>query len=670
MKKIRLDHFTDFNFLSALEAAEDQSKAVFALSKANKEENKYESDLWQLVDGKATRLTADGKVSGFTWLDDESILFPAKRTKKEEESQGETHYYRLSLKGGEAQKAFTVPLAVQAIWPLENERYLLSVAVDQNCPDFYKLKAKDREAYFKEQKDFAFRHKMTRIPFYFNGRGFLDQESSALFLFSAKNSKVLPLTPLDLDVEAVYVQKGKDKAYFTANDYSNKSLRYNRIYSFDLAALSTVKFSEKELAKLIKNEYEELDYSVSYIFQGADKTFVYASDMQQYGLNESAKIYTLEAKKLELHCDDEEVLWNSMGSDAVLYGSPTLQIIDGDFYHLYASDTESVLECFDKHGEKVEILRHPARLDGYAFIDGELHLLALSETKLQEIYKLKDGELKQVTKFNEKVLKGHYVAEPQELRLETEAKIAGWVLLPENFDPKKKYPAILDIHGGPRTIYGSCFFHEMQYWVAEGYIVFFCNPRGSDGRGDEFADIRGQYGGIDFEDIMDFTDAVLAKYPQIDSERLGVTGGSYGGFMTNWIIGHTDRFKAAATQRSITNWISFYGTSDISYTFACDQNACDTLSEEGFMKLWEHSPIRYVNNVKTPTLIIHSDADYRCPEEQAFQLFTALLDRGVPSEMYLFKDETHELSRSGKPEGRIERLRQITRWMDKYLKAE
>ena len=106
----------------------------------------------------------------------------------------------------------------------------------------------------------------------------------------------------------------------------------------------------------------------------------------------------------------------------------------------------------------------------------------------------------------------------------------------------------------------------MQYWVGQGYIVFFCNPRGSDGRGDAFADIRGKYGTIDYEDIMAFTDKVLEKYPQIDPERIGVTGGSYGGFMTNWIITHTDRFKAAATQRSITNWISFYGTSDISYT--------------------------------------------------------------------------------------------------------
>lgn len=121
-------------------------------------------------------------------------------------------------------------------------------------------------------------------------------------------------------------------------------------------------------------------------------------------------------------------------------------------------------------------------------------------------------------------------------------------IVAKNYDETKKYPAILDIHGGPKTVYGKVFYHEMQVWASKGYFVFFCNIHGSDGRGNEFMDIRGKYGTIDYDELMQFTDKVLETYPQIDASKVGVTGGSYGGFMTNWIIGHTDRFACAASQ--------------------------------------------------------------------------------------------------------------------------
>ncbi|MDD4078523.1 MAG: S9 family peptidase, partial [Eubacteriales bacterium] len=225
---------------------------------------------------------------------------------------------------------------------------------------------------------------------------------------------------------------------------------------------------------------------------------------------------------------------------------------------------------------------------------------------------------------------------------------------------------ILDIHGGPKTVYGEVFFHEMQYWANAGYFVFFCNPRGSDGRGNEFADIRGKYGTIDYDDLMAFTDAVLAKYPGIDQERVGVTGGSYGGFMTNWIIGHTDRFRAAASQRSIANWVSMGFTSDIGFYFEEDQ--VSTTPWQDIDKVWWHSPLKYADKVSTPTLFIHSEEDYRCWLAEGLQMFTALKYFGVEARLCMFRGETHELSRSGKPKHRIRRLREITDWFDKHLK--
>ncbi len=162
---------------------------------------------------------------------------------------------------------------------------------------------------------------------------------------------------------------------------------------------------------------------------------------------------------------------------------------------------------------------------------------------------------------------------------------------------------------------------------------------------------------------MDFA---LRSYPYIDQERLGVTGGSYGGFMTNWIVGHTDRFKAAVTQRSICNWISFYGVSDIGYYFTEWQILADLKNIE---KLWDHSPLKYVNRIKTPLLILHSEQDYRCPIEQGEQLFIALKRNGKETRFIRFPDSNHELSRSGKPDFRIKRLEYIRDWFGEYLSS-
>ena len=201
-------------------------------------------------------------------------------------------------------------------------------------------------------------------------------------------------------------------------------------------------------------------------------------------------------------------------------------------------------------------------------------------------------------------------------------QLDGWVIEPViGYDPSKRYPAILDVHGGPKTVYGEVFFHEMQLWASEGYFVFFCNPRGGDGRGNEFADIRGKrYGVWDYNDLMEFTDHVLQSYPQIDPARVGMTGGSYSGFMANWIVGHTDRFAAVASQRSIANFISKCLTTDIGYY----HNLCAVQSDpwNSPEEMWNRSPLKYADKCTTPTLFIQSDEGL------------PLLDGGCPSDVH------------------------------------
>ncbi len=245
-------------------------------------------------------------------------------------------------------------------------------------------------------------------------------------------------------------------------------------------------------------------------------------------------------------------------------------------------------------------------------------------------------------------------------------EIQGWLMKPKDFKEDQGHPLILEIHGGPHMMYGNSFMHEFQLLAAKGYVVLYTNPRGSQGYGQEFVNgCRGDYGGGDYEDLMAGVDVALDKYSFIDEAQLFVTGGSYGGFMTNWIVGKTDRFKAAVTQRSISNWQSFYGVSDIGYFFTKWEVGSDL--DENPAKLWHHSPLKYVDQIETPLLILHSENDYRCPIEQGEQLYVALKHRGKETMFVRFPDSDHNLSRSGHPELRVERLKHLGNWFDNYL---
>jgi dipeptidyl aminopeptidase/acylaminoacyl peptidase len=281
-----------------------------------------------------------------------------------------------------------------------------------------------------------------------------------------------------------------------------------------------------------------------------------------------------------------------------------------------------------------------------------------------------NGTTKRVTRVNEKWLNTTQLSKPERFRVPREKGwfVEGWLMKPMGWKPGRKYPAILQIHGGPHSGYGATFFHEFQVLCAQGYAVIFTNPRGGAGYGQEFAKCtRQDWGGGDYRDVMAAMDFALSKYPWIDAKRCGAAGGSYGGYLTSWIVTHTDRFKAAVSMRALNNWYSFYGTSDIGHHFASNwyvggepwNNAEEYLA---------HSPIAHIAHCKTPTLILHSEKDFRCPIEQGEQFYIALKKLGVPTEFVRFPDETHELSRSGKPKHRRERLERIVAWFKQYLK--
>jgi dipeptidyl aminopeptidase/acylaminoacyl peptidase len=243
--------------------------------------------------------------------------------------------------------------------------------------------------------------------------------------------------------------------------------------------------------------------------------------------------------------------------------------------------------------------------------------------------------------------------------------VEGFFVKPLGWQTGKKYPMVLVIHGGPEGMFGVDWYHEFQVYAAKGWAVFFCNPRGSTGYGENFE--RGEinnWGGMDYQDIMAGVDAALKQYPWVDPNDLGVTGGSYGGYMTNWIVSHTKRFKAAVTLRSISNFISDDGTRDGAYGH---EDYFKGIVFDDFDQYWDASPLKYARNVRTPTLILHSDNDFRVPIEQGEQWFRALQHYGVPSEIVFFPRENHNLTRTGEPKHLVESLNWQLYWFDQYL---
>ena len=277
------------------------------------------------------------------------------------------------------------------------------------------------------------------------------------------------------------------------------------------------------------------------------------------------------------------------------------------------------------------------------------------------------GTPRTITSLNAELLASRYIAAPEPIAF-TGADgwaIEGWILKPRGFDPARSWPLVLEIHGGPHGAYGHSFFHEFQVLAGRGYAVLYTNPRGSHCYGDTFVRACvGDWGGKDHDDLMAGVDHALGL-GWVDPERLYVTGGSYGGFMTNWIVGHTDRFKAAVTQRSISNNVSAFGTSDIGWHFWGHEMGDATPWRDG-QRFIERSPLAYVTNVTTPLLILHAEKDLRCPIEQAEQLFTALKVLGKEAVFVRYQDDTHELTRGGKPKNRIDHARRIADWFDAH----
>ncbi len=665
MDKLKLDDFIKYKFLSGINISPDGLHTGFVVHEADLEENKYLSNIYIYNNEKEDyiQLTSFNEESSFEWKDNENILFPATRDKKDKERKKDeeqfTSFYSINIKGGEAKKAFEIPLNVNSYKLLDGENIIFTSIFDPEYKNINDLDLEEKEEYMKTRKEDKDYEVLDEIPYWANGVGFTNKKRNRLYIYNFKNKHLKPITDEYTNISGFELNVDRDKLVFIASSYMDKMQLKSDIYLYDI--------DKSQLENI--NHHDNFSYSFADFIK--DKVIFGGHDMKTYGLNENPHIYTMdldEKKSKRISSDDFDYgLWNSVGSDC-RYGSSRDMKVEGDYiYFTTTKGHNSYINKMDLDGNIRILTSSNGSVDGFDIREDLIQFIGLRGLKLQEMYALKDEDEIQLTHFNDWLVRERKLSQPEHLSFQVdETHIDGWVMKPVDFKEGKKYPAILNIHGGPKTVFGDVFYHEMQYWANEGYVVFFCNPRGSDGKGNAFADIRGKYGTLDYDDIMEFTDLVLERHSFIDEDNIGVTGGSYGGFMTNWIIGHTDIFKAAASQRSISNWMSFFGTTDIGYYFSDDQQATTPWSDPE--KLWFHSPMKYADKVTTPTLFVHSEEDYRCWLPEGLQMFSSLKYHGVDSRLVMFRGENHELSRSGKPKHRVRRLEEITNWFDNYLK--
>jgi dipeptidyl aminopeptidase/acylaminoacyl peptidase len=636
-RKVAPADFKLYTMLSEPSFSPDGKRIAFSARRANIDDDAYDSDVYvaEVKGGKVRPFTTGKKDADPRWSPDGgSILFLSRRGLKKDDKGNAL--YVISAQGGEAR------LLVRSEDGVDSPRW---------SPDssfIYYLGGVSK----KEKDDVRV---IDRPTIWFNGLGFVYNRRKHLFRVAVDKPKPEQVTSGAFDVSDFAIAHGGRKiAYIAAHDDAKPFI----------ADAYLVGLGGKGRKKLTRSNME-----ISAVaWSPDDRTIALAGSDLPSGLASHTRVWTLDPRTCRLRLAEsvDRNKGNSLNSDARAKGhGPGNLIWAEEGIHFLEADGASVGLYRVKPGHAPELLVGGDRsIEGFDVHQGSVAFVAMDDAKLEELYVKGAGE-RRLTTMNDAVYEEIRILRPRYVAFTATdgASIEGWVILPES---RSKVPGVLYVHGGPKTAFGHAYMHEFQAFAGAGYAVIYFNPRGSDGYSEKFADIRGSYGTRDFDDLMEGVDHVLKKFPQIDGGRLAIAGGSYGGFMTNWAIGHTKRFRAAVTDRSIASWISFWGTSDIGPHFTADQIGGEPWNAEE--KLLHDSPLRYVASVETPLMIVHSMEDYRCWMVEGLEFYTALKRLGKEAELVLFPGENHDLSRVGKPKHRAQRLSHYIRWFDGHLK--
>ena len=632
------------NWLGDCDISPDGKRVAYTVTRLDRDEDTYKSAIWMVdVESSVTRqFTAGAKRDSAPRFspDGTSLAFLSERG--EEKPQ----IFVMPIDGGEARKLTDRKLGAGVpAWSPDSKRIAFS-AKTGTPPDPDPKKAKPYR-------------RISSLKYKLNGEGFVYDQRKHLFVVDVDGGELRQLTDGDWDdTLPAWSPNGAEVAFVSARHETR---------DIDLHADIWVVEADGSNVRRVTETNGDVG-SPSWSPDGKQIAHVHTD-----GWPANPRLRLADASGGNLRLVDEDFDRNT-GIGSPNAAARIAWLGDGGLLTV-AEERGASSFIVAREGNGTRRLNLAERVIGWYAADAGGKRIAFTATSLTRpaelfLVDLETGDERQLTQANNAWLEQVSPIPAEHFAVPTAegVEVDYWIMKPAGFQEGKQYPVILNVHGGPFGQYGHSFFDEFQVYAGAGYGVVFCNPRGSSGQSTAFAQaLVGDMGGPDYHDVMAAFDAALERMPWADQSRLGVMGGSYGGFMTSWIIGHTNRFKAAISERAVNDWYLMQGTSDIGSYFNQLYLGENATIQDDLDAVLRQSPITYAKEMRTPVLILHSEDDWRCPVSQAEQLYVTLKQVGRDVEFVRFPDENHELSRSGRPGHRTDRFGVILEYWRRKL---
>jgi dipeptidyl aminopeptidase/acylaminoacyl peptidase len=630
----------------------DGRRVAYVVNWIDREENAYRSAIWVApLDGsEAPRRFTSGERSDHSprWSPDGRWLAFVSNRDGEDEKKAHGELYVMAADGGEPRRLTDGKESVDAVaWSPDSSRLAFARRVRN-------------DAYEEEDERKRAPRRFTRVFFKLDGVGWVGDRRKHVFVVGLEGGDERQLTDGDCENdEPTWSPDGKH-IVFTAMRGDRWDVEFvEALYELEVDAdgAEPRRLTQPDEAATTAS-FSPDGTLIAYLRTPEDGTFPHHGQiavMRPDGSDRRVLTASLDRQCAPFPLAREPV-WDG--------ARVAFQVEDGGNVHIYAVAT-------DESSEPELLVGGEQSIGLYDLVEGVLVYTASTHDRPHELF---GGEMKRITSVCDDFVAGRELADVERFTAVSAdgTEVDAWLVRPPGFDEGGRYPVLLTIHGGPFSQYGTGFFDEVQVYAGAGYCVLFSNPRGGSGYSEEWGRaIRGPggdagpgWGSVDYEDVMGVVDTALERFPFLDGERLGVLGGSYGGYLTSWIVGHTQRFKAALSERSVNHLVSAFGSSDLFWIFEREFGGPMWENVEAWLRM---SPATYAREIETPLLIVHSENDLRCNIEQGEHLFTLLrlLDKEV--EMLRFPAEGHELSRSGSPLHRVQRFEAILEWFGRYL---